>query len=415
MPAFRNPIQHGPNGLPCDSRKRRRSSAFTLVELLVVISILLILSTLTLALFNSSSESDRIRSSARQLQSALLGARDRAIKSGVPRGLRLILQDPANPLASPAKVVTSMVYIGPAEHWRQGSIQVGRPDFSVGGQLPSAHNEISSFNDIAETSNQTIVRGYGTDWALLFQQGLIDNTSRIEIPAGTGEWYTIDTQFLPNGPPGLPMGRTEEYLVLQGTRFREPSDTNKYSPTNINSQDMLKADQFQVGKYRLELKPTVLPGQEPMRLSSGIVIDLDRSQVPGSWSTYLPLMMPPYTNRIYFDSSQTVPNNLDIMFTPRGWVADGEVAASGLIHFYLCTQEDADLNEGVIGTTAYTNATSNGLRNASDPKSGEKLILTIFPQTGNIATAPVDITDANLDGLADDPFLNAKIGGTAGR
>ncbi len=55
----------------------RRRSGFTLTELLVVIGILLVLSTLAFAVFNSGRSSDRMRSGARTAQSAFLGAKDR--------------------------------------------------------------------------------------------------------------------------------------------------------------------------------------------------------------------------------------------------------------------------------------------------------------------------------------------------
>ena len=41
--------------------------------------------------------------------------------------------------------------------------------------------------------------------------------------------------------------------------------------------------------------------------------------------------------------------------------------------------------------------------------------MAIFPQTGHVATFPVDVTDANNDSIADDPFLLAKKGAVAGR
>ena len=48
-------------------------------------------------------------------------------------------------------------------------------------------------------------------------------------------------------------------------------------------------------------------------------------------------------------------------------------------------------------------------------RSAQKELLTIFPQTGLVATFPIDPTDANHDGLADDLFHFAKIGSTSGQ
>lgn len=377
------------------ARPSQRKTGFTLVELVIVIAILLVLSTLTLAMFGSSSDADRIRSSARQLQSSLLGARDRAIKSRVPRGLQLILQD-ATAVAGSAgtRVATSMVYVGSADYWRQGAIQVGRADFNV----PSlGFTEMTANDEIAEHPEQVIVRGSQTDWNLLLSQGLIQTGSKIEIPAFSGDWYTINTELLLTPPAGAPVN--VEYLVLQMTGCRQEPALKTYPVTYIHAQEPLLPNAAGVGGYRLALNPTLLPAQEPMRLSSGIVVDLDRSVIPSAWVDTSGAF------RQYHPFGSSV-SPINIMFTPRGWIADGSIVAAGVIHFYLCSQEDADLK-----------------RDPADPKSGEKLILSVFPQTGSVATFPVDITDlvnnstlaASPDGLADDPFHYAKVGGTAGR
>lgn len=44
----------------------------------------------------------------------------------------------------------------------------------------------------------------------------------------------------------------------------------------------------------------------------------------------------------------------------------------------------------------------------------ETLILTIFPQTGHVATFPVDLTDNDGDNNADNLFHFAQIGSVAG-
>src|SRR5262245_32695221 len=64
-------------------------SGFTLVELLVVISILLILAVLVWAVFKPSN-TDRMRSAARIAQSTVLGAKDRALHAKDLRGVGLV-------------------------------------------------------------------------------------------------------------------------------------------------------------------------------------------------------------------------------------------------------------------------------------------------------------------------------------
>jgi len=54
--------------------------------------------------------------------------------------------------------------------------------------------------------------------------------------------------------------------------------------------------------------------------------------------------------------------------------------------------------------------------NPIDPRNkGDKLVLTVNPQTGLVATFAIDPTDANNDGVADDLFHFAKLGSAAGQ
>src|SRR5437763_272841 len=95
---------------------RHRRSGFTLVELLVVISILLILSGLVLAVFNTGRSSDRMRSAARIAQSAFLGAKDRALHAKDLRGVRL-----TRDLTSP-DLVNGFVYLQPLAMQTTGNL-----------------------------------------------------------------------------------------------------------------------------------------------------------------------------------------------------------------------------------------------------------------------------------------------------
>ena len=83
----------------CPSRVAR--SGFTLVELMIAITILLLLTLITATAVRNNLESDRVPGGARQLQSYLEGARDRAIYSTKtlnpgPRGVRF-LRNPNGP------------------------------------------------------------------------------------------------------------------------------------------------------------------------------------------------------------------------------------------------------------------------------------------------------------------------------
>ena len=74
-----------------------RHRGFTLIELLVVILIILIASAVALPSIVGALSHRQVSEGARQLQAALAGSRDAAIRDNAPRGIRL-LPDPAFPI-----------------------------------------------------------------------------------------------------------------------------------------------------------------------------------------------------------------------------------------------------------------------------------------------------------------------------
>ncbi|WP_417386317.1 pilus assembly FimT family protein [Gimesia sp.] len=422
---------------------------FTLVELLVVISILAILIVMTVTSINFALSTDLTRSASRQVQSYLAGARDRAIYAKEPRGVRFML-DPNNPTA-----VTSMVYIAPSPNWQQGIITMERPDNS-----PS--------DGVADSPYIYYVRGDGTDWATLYLRGMIKEGTRIKIPGDdSGTWYVIDVSG-----SGV-SGGTELFRLTTPYRdagTSEPDEVIAFSPGSGPST------------YLLELPPVVLSGEEPILLPNDTGIDLDRSLLPASWQ---PPIDAAHVNQgpdgspgkagIDDDSSGGADDNgellwpgsddyrlyssqLDLMFSPRGSVLGSE-AGSGKIHFVIDTLaniqsswlRNTDYAEGAVvqlparGTYQYKPydrtyicrkaGTSGG--NASvflvvgddGPRHTGKIItsdgsvewevldnttpslLSIFTRTGSVNAYPLGI-DARTQ-LPPDVFYYAETGATA--
>lgn len=406
---------------------------FTLIELIIAVAILLILLTLTVAAYSRTANADRIRSSARQVQSAFGGARDRAIKLRRRVGLRL-LQDAKDP-----SLVTSFTYIEVSEPWTQGAVVVGRPSNSPG---------------VATSPSVNVVRGYQTGWNNLSTQGLLVNGTRIRIPAD-GQWFIASTAFLSgtnpevlilnrefNQAPIIPYGTLPSQGIdgvwgrpVDGYGFDGDDDldgTVDNTPNErgwLDSDDVTDANPLTSGSlgqtYELELPPTVMAGQEPLRLSSGIAIDLDNSDIPQAWhgierslpkGSPLPPTGQGWNGVSYFnngwgdwtikgtDSSNASNDiyrqyspNMDIMFSPQGNVA-GALSAKGVIHLRLADAEDISL----------------GL-DPANPQAKTMLYSTLFTQTGYVGTFAVDITDSNSDQFADDPLKFTRVGSTVGR
>ena len=254
--------------------------AFTLVEMLVAMVVLLVLVSATIGVVNVSLDDERVRSGARQLQSYLMGARDRAVYSRLPRGVRFEF-DPNSTQARP--LLKSVVYIGASQDWSQGSLTVRR----------NATNSLAN-----------LLVGEFTEWNTLKLRGSLGNTARIQLGS---RWYTVTTGLLT---------ASDEVLVI--------------SPPLVNPQPVDETDvtypawpvtaRFNEGAYRLTLLPRILPNERPVQLPPGIVLDMNYCRLPGTWQA-------PY---------------FDIMFAPRGSVI-GEPAAAGVLHFLLNDIKDITL------------------------------------------------------------------------
>lgn len=337
-----------------------RRSGFTMIELLVSVSIIVILAGLTIAVVSNTMNSDRIRSSARGVQSALAGARDRALRAGRNhdpadpnplRGLRFIVNDP--PIATGINTVSSMVYVRSLPPWSDGQAQLVYDQNGLPRRVRGS----------ADGS------GLLPKWVSLNSQGLIPTGARIQFN-GDGNWYSVAS--VGSDVIGEKIELSVDYLTPLA-----PSGVENDNAANLFTS------------YKVELANAVLPGEQPISLASGIVINLSQSPAKNS----LPALLP------------GPPQYFDVMFSSRGTVA-GSLASRGLIHLYLSNIED------VIKGVDPANA-----------QSGDKIVSTIFTQTGNVGTFPVDVTDqivnatgsAGTDNLADDPFSFARRGKVAGR
>lgn len=440
---------------------RTQHTGFTLVELLVAMGILLILVSLSVAVYSNTASADRIRSSARQVQSAFGGAQDREYKAfklskTARRGLRLLVD------AGDPTTVTSMVYVGSDGAWTDGQVMIGRADADNNGAADNTLvRTIRGWPKINPVDGSVTLTG----WLNLYNQGLLVDGSRIRIPAGnTGTWYTVSTNLLAGytgvGPEILVLTSDYRGSTTGGPAYGTPPSTGANSQPGCNGEavnqpvdddqdgtsnnpeergapysdditDINAISTINPSDYELELKPTVLPGQEPLRLSSGIAIDLFNSRLPPNWYEQMSMAkgsaLPP-TDQRYDPSANmgmggyvfngwgiwsiegTDPSNgandiyrqysprMDVMFSPQGTVT-GPLSTLGMIHLRLADVQD-------IGEA----------RDPANPQAAPMLYSTLFTQTGYVATFPVNITDvAPADGYADDPLYFARIGGTAGR
>jgi hypothetical protein len=341
--------------------------------LLVVISILLILAVLVWAVFKPSN-TDKMRSAARIAQSALLGAKDRALHAKELRGVRLI-RDITDPTLAPG-----FVYLQPLPMltYPAGSFRLDRLD-------------VNPHDNVPDSADIMIVRGNSApatptvDWDTKAQ--FFSNPGRIRIPKDSGQWYTFT--WSPSG--SYPLSAANEVLQLMTPFAQQPTDPLYFYPASMTG--WLPSSAF--SSCDIQLGNDVLPFHQPISLPSGIVIDLKYC------STNVQTLAG-------IGGTTTPP--VDIMFSPRGGVA-GYLAGLGPMHFVL-----RDLKSATAGVDPRNLA-------AVQTANADLMVLTVFPQTGLVQVFEIDPTDlvdnasgaAGADGLADDLFSFAKQGKAAGR
>lgn len=356
-----------------------RRRAFTLIELVIVIGILLLLAVITVSTINLSVNGDRVRAGARQVQSYLAGARDRAIYAKAPRGVRFLL-DPTN-----NRTVSSLVFIQQTPSYTSGVVQLERLDLNndndaddyPGVQNPQAFILRGFDNNTSNTFMEP------TNWVDLYQQGLLASGARVRIPAGSGLWYTVTTELLAYANSSYP---PRLHLTTAYT-----------GPTSAATGNQVPVSGYVT--YELELPPSVLPNADPVQLPKGVVVHLDRCtsfqnlEVPANRGDRLPsfwMRSPSVVQGLTGASDPSgfdYTSQLDIMFSPRG-VVTGFAAHRGIVHLYVGEQKDADHDRlvswasGVASAPEY-DAASDGYQR------GDKFSVSIFTRTGAISVHPI--------------------------
>lgn len=427
----------------------KQALGFTLIELLVVIGIVVLLASMTLLAVDLTFNAERVRSGARQIQSMIAGARDRAIHAREARGVRFLVEnDPLN-----GRKCSSMIYIGASDVWSRGTIMLMRSDFDFDDQVDNVDrdgdgkkdDEIYMIVDAMENQagNSNLANAAdtkSTGWVNLLQRGylpvyedgnrnntldpgedlngngVLDNdTARIKIPGDrNGTWYSVSTYHLSRNLYSSNPKIKQHPNVLELIPLRPYRDPGTTPPTEV-----IAFEGTGPNTYILELPSRVLPDAEPVLLPPDTVIDLDASSVPSSWRPVAAGQQFPYSSK------------MDVLFSPRGTVI-GEEAAVGLIHFYVCLRKDVDaINSGiasngqqftprtaVFGSAwAAHNVILGEAGTATDPPVGDRALVTLFTQTGKVGSYPLNSTDnyignpqlgnAGADNFADSPFSYA--------
>lgn len=381
----------------------RSRHGFTLVELLIVITIIVIILGMTLATIDYSRNGDKVSAGARQVQSFLAGARNRAMYADEIRGVRLFLEQDLGPAGAATRTVTTMAYIAPGGYWAapkdSSQIYLERSDGNGDGDF-----------DDEDFDHVNIIRGIDNPgWWNLKRRGMLFDGMRIRIPAGTGDWYPISVGNDTTNPTlDITVAPPDEQILFLQIPFANAGNSSS-NPQRIP------------GTYTYEIElPTRLLPQDPAILPEDVVIDLDGSKVPASWRPS------PSTGFVHS-------GYMDILFSPRGNII-GDAAGSGVMHLYLCDREDSLFlkeewlaNSGLaleswVASNNYfipLDVLNGGEYGGSSPAGQyivkDRRLVSLFTQTGVIKSFQVNAFEGSAvlpgnPGFAGDPFYFAETG-----
>ena len=289
------------------SRHQRRrdwrklvTRGFTLVEMLVVITIILLVSAVTLPVIIPALSNRQVGESARILQAAISGARDAAIRANAPRGIRL-LPDTSPGFNNPPQFDGNgnLVQPGVLTYSRMIPIEPG-PEYSQG------HAQI--VDDLTRLSNSNMYTYYYAPYSnpssyFNFPSGYNPEPPNYDLttaPAYNPPYYSVKGKVLrleeqayhqvagvwvPNNPTSwwwnirvgdkLRLDGTGQYYTVVGPVTIHPTTANGGLNPELFVNDGPPADVRSTSKLQYNYGGTGLVGIEFLYLVNGQDDDLD--------------------------------------------------------------------------------------------------------------------------------------------
>jgi prepilin-type N-terminal cleavage/methylation domain-containing protein len=336
--------------------KRFGRQGFTLVELLVVLGLMLILAALAVAFVPSMAQRQNTWRAADRAQGWLVIARQWAKKDQRPTGLRFQLGTVLPNAATPNPAwVTDVQYIQqPDDIFAQPGLAGGlTPGIRRVTTVPGSNSSILLERLPANLRPPMLPTGAPVPPGTIVPGEFSNGYGLIPTPAG----------FQPNNPTlwpvqvgdyiSIPAGDGLVHQITSISSFNyQPADpipgTSVFEANllTLNSA-LINAVNSPTGYYRIIRGPRLLPGEQALRLTQDVAIDLNLSRLP-SGSSYVP----------------GITGAVDVLFGPSGPVVDSTSATDKIILFVR-------------------DVTKTSLQ-------GDLTLLTINCRTGYVGSQPVD-------------------------
>lgn len=295
--------------------------AFTLIELIVVISIILVIAALAAAFAPRVSDSQNLSRAVDQFEQWLLTAKMRAKRDGLATGIRLVQNQ-----GDPPGIYSQVQYIQQPDPLSGGYLTTtptsmvyspGPPPIYLnGGILLSANSGTVTFGNV----DFTLGLGAGA----LPSQLLVQPGDYLEVR--DGGVYLIGAV---TGPTTLTLSGTPYDAALSIT---PPTGTTPGTSTT---------------NYRILRQPRVLIGEPPLQLPGNLAVD----------TTIIPQTVIPGNTTVFWSNVAAGPSGFpEILFSPSGAVI-GTNAGSGkvLVTVYDVTMSPFDINRiGIVAVQCRT-------------------------------------------------------------
>jgi prepilin-type N-terminal cleavage/methylation domain-containing protein len=371
------------------TRPTARRAAFTLVELLVAIAILVALAALALLVVPAALEQDRTTDGASLLRQYLMISKARAARDQLPRGVRLIsnpngmateiqyLESPPVFVPSPKggwlpsnsstgvqadgfhPYVLVTYYISPAFPPWMASLPAGTPNGMIMGRQVTFNNLTAG--QIAEISPNSILY-------------LPDLNLWIKLPPVSAA-FTGPTAIVTGSPPPTAPPLYSLWFALapagNGGYYDPASFNQTVAPVDSWMGASSQAATFHFGIYGM---PRPLIGEPTQQLPKNVGVDLLSSRPQGAALV-----------------------DYDIMFAPNGQVLNyPPVSGAGQINLWVrdITKGGGDPNPPPVGV------------NGSFQDGGEQQVVALKTKSGALGVFPIAWSATN-------PFQFAQLGATA--
>jgi len=297
-----------------------RRDAFTLVEMLVVIAIMLVIAALGAAFAPSINDNQKLTRAVDNLEQWLLTAKMRAKRDRLSTGLRFV-QAPGDAIITPGPAYSQFQYIQQPEPLSGGYTSAG----AVAGQLTFA-GQVTPGVETVTFSGVDFTLG-GTPFP---NQWLVQPGDYLEINGGG---VYIIGQVSPTSPTNT--------LVLGIPNATNPF-VNAPTPTPYDLSLSIPAT-TPTTNYRILRQPRLLIGEEPLTLPNNYAANF--SPIPGSGSTLPGCNVLPGFSGFY-----------EVLFSQTGAVVGTNAGNPTIvISVWDTTMETSDPNRvGIVGVQSRT-------------------------------------------------------------